>query len=107
MAPQQLQSKRLELQALLVELLGSENVYFQPPANVEMKYPCIVYSRDNASTDFADNEPYRTRTRYMLTIIDKDPDSVIPKKVAALPLSSFNRFFTADNLNHDVYNLFF
>lgn len=101
------QSKRLELQALLLGILGSDNVYFQPPANFQMKYPCIVYNRDNASTDFADNEPYRTRTRYQVTIIDADPDSVIPAKVAKLPLCSFNRCFTADNLNHDVYNLFF
>jgi hypothetical protein len=40
-------------------------------------------------------------------IIDQDPDSAIPPKVAALPMCLFNRFYTADNLNHDVYNLYF
>lgn len=107
MAQLQLQSKRLELQALLIELLGSGNVYFQPPSNVQMQYPCIVYNRDSTSTDFANNHPYRNKKRYQVTVIDRDPDSDVPDKVEALPLCSFNRSFTADNLNHDVFNLFF
>ena len=99
--------QRLDLQTLLEGILGSRNVYFQPPANVQMLYPCIVYHRDTAVTKFADNKPYRYTKRYMVTIIDRDPDSEIPNKVAALPRSVFNRFFTADNLNHDVFNVYF
>lgn len=98
---------RLDLQRLLIELLRSENVYFQPPPNVKMEYPCIVYKRDNRDTDFANNKPYRHKTRYQLTVIDPDPDSDIHERVAALPLCSYERFFVADGLNHDVYNLYF
>lgn len=99
--------QRLDLQSLLETLLGSGNVYFQPPANVQMQYPCIVYKRDDIRAAFADNRPYRLTKRYMVTVIDKDPDSVIPDKLSALPLCRFNRFFTADNLNHDVFLLHF
>lgn len=98
---------RLQLQTLLEGLLGSRNVYFQPPANVQMQYPCIVYSRDAADTKFADNNPYRYTKRYQVTVIDRDPDSGIHDKIAALPMCAHNRFFTADNLNHDVFTLFF
>lgn len=97
---------RLQLQTLL-EGFGAEAVYFQPPASVQMKYPCIVYNRDDAVTQFAGNAPYRCTKRYQVTIIDRNPDSDIPAKVAALPMCIFNRFFVADNLNHDVYNLYF
>ena len=83
------------------------NVYFQPPTNTIIKYPCIIYKRDYASVSYADNSPYRRKKRYMVTVIDQDPDSDIPDKVAELPLSSFNRFFTADNLNHDVFSVYF
>ena len=83
------------------------NVYFQPPATVKMTYPCIVYHRNDADTKFAGNIPYRYTKRYQVTVIDRDPDSIIPDKVAALPMCLFNRFFTADDLNHDVFNLFF
>jgi hypothetical protein len=87
--------------------MGSENVYFQPPANIEMQYPCIVYQRDYADTKFAGNLPYRYTKRYQVTVIDRDRSSPIPDKVAALPMTRFNRFFTAENLNHDVFNLYF
>lgn len=96
---------RSELHDLLVEI--TPNVYFQPPNGLKMEYPCIRYERDAVDTQYADNQPHRSDTRYMITVIDRDPDSAIPKQVAALPLCSFNRFFTAEFLNHDVFNVFF
>ena len=98
---------RVELQTILEEVLGSENVYFQPPSNVKMQFPCIVYALDNAKTEFAGNKPYRLTKRYQVTSIDRDPDSSVPDGIAQLPLSNLNRIFTADNLHHHVYNLYF
>jgi hypothetical protein len=91
----------------LKALLGSDHVYFQPPATVQMVFPCIVYSRDAADTKFADNSPYSYKKRYQVTVIDRNPDSEVPDKVAQLPLCTFARFFTANNLNHDVFELYF
>lgn len=99
--------QRLELQALLVDILGSGNVYFQPPPTVKLEYPCVIYKRDFVNTDFADNKPYKHKKRYQVTVVSHDPDNDIHEKVAALPMCSYDRFYTADNLNHDVYNLFF
>ena len=96
---------RLNLQKRLEEL--TPNVYFQPPTNVKLQYPCIIYKRDFADTKFADNEPYAHKRRYMVMVIDPNPDSEIPGKVAALPMSLFNRFYTVDNLNHDIYSVYF
>jgi hypothetical protein len=97
--------QRLQLHQLLETFVS--NVYFQPPTNIKLEYPCIVYHRDFANTKFADGKPYDVVKRYMIMIIDRDPDSEIPDKVAAMPMSLFNRFFTADNLNHDVYSVYF
>ena len=99
--------QRLDLQALFETLLGSGAVYFQPPASLEMSYPCIVYQRDNAITDFADNDPYRFTQRYQVTVIDRNPDNSIVAKIAALPMCLYNRYFAANNLNHDVFVLYF
>lgn len=96
---------RLDLQTLLEGL--TENVYFQPPSGSKMEYPCIVYQRDGGRTEFADDAPYRNTKRYQVTVIDRDPDSSIPDMVEALPMSTFNRFFPADGLNHTVFNLYF
>jgi hypothetical protein len=97
--------QRLQLQSLLETF--TPNVYFQPPTNVQLKYPCIIYKRDFADTKFANDKPYSHMLRYMVTVIDRDPDSAIPDKIAAMPLSVFNRFYTADNLNHDVFNVYY
>lgn len=96
---------RLQLHQLLETF--TEHVYFQPPENVHLEYPCIIYKRDFADTLFADGKPYRHVKRYMITIIDRNPDSDIPDMVASMPMSLFNRFYTADDLNHDVYNVYF
>lgn len=98
---------RSDLQEILENLLGSANVYFQPPANLTMQYPCIVYGRNNADVDFAGNFPYRDCLRYQITVIDRNPDSDIPKKVAQLPMTLMQRAFAANNLNHDVFFTYF
>ena len=100
-------ASRLKLQTILEEILGTENVYFQPPSTVKMQYPCIVYQRQWGLTQFADNRPYIITKKYQVTVIDRDPDSTIPDQVAALPLCTYDRDYTADNLNHFVYNLYF
>lgn len=98
---------RLELQTLLELILGTDNVYFQPPNNTQLQYPCIIYKRDYADTTFADDIPYHHTQRYSVTIVDRSPDSPIPRRIADLPLCVYDRFYTADNLNHDVFTLFF
>jgi len=100
-------AQRLELQAILTEILETDQVYFQPPPTVQMEYPCIVYRRDYELTRFADDRPYSRKKRYQVTVIDRQPDSDIPDKIAELPLCVYDRFYTAENLNHDVFKLFF
>lgn len=96
---------RSELQTALEVIC--DHVYFQPPANAQMVYPAIVYRRDPADTKYADNKPYTVTKQYEVTVISRDPDSDICDKVAAFPLTRHDRFFVADNLNHDVFTIYF
>lgn len=98
---------RIELHEILCNILGSRNVYFQPPESVKMQYPCIVYKRSAVNTRFADNEIYMRKKRYTVTVIDKNPDGEIPDKVASIPMCAFDRHFTSDNLNHDVFSIYY
>lgn len=100
-------STRLELHELLCDILGSRNVYFQPPESVRMQYPAIVYSRDDIENQHADNGAYIQSTAYQLIVIDKDPDSEIVEQVKKLPCCSFDRHYAADNLNHDAFTIYF
>jgi hypothetical protein len=99
--------RRQTLQTMLEQVLGSTNVYYQPPPNIQMKYPAILYERDAATTQFANNVPYVYRKRYQLTVIDRNPDSPIPDRVAGLPMTTHERWFAANGLNHDVFTLYF
>ncbi len=100
-------SRRTELQTILEGIIGSKNVYFQPPENLKMKYDCIVYERSQIVPSYADNHPYSLHDRYQVTAIYKNPDSDLPKKIASLPTCSHERHYTVNNLNHDVFNLYF
>lgn len=98
-------NRRLELHEILCEVLGSRQVYYQPPASVKMKYPAIVYSRYDIENMPADNITYKQSHFYQITVVDSDPDSEIVHKVSKLPMCVFDRHYTADNLNHDVFTI--
>lgn len=74
---------------------------------MQMQYPCIVYTMDNARTEFAGNMPYMYTKRYMITVIHDDPDSVIPDTIAMLQSALFDRHYVANNLHHSVFTLYF
>lgn len=96
---------RLDLQTTLEGILGSRNVYFQPPASIKMKYPAIVYARKTVAVRRANDTIYSQLPEYELTLIDPDPDSEFIDKLLQLPYCRFDRHFTSDNLNHDVFSI--
>ena len=98
-----------DLQAALQELVGDKvKVYFQPPENLKLSYPCIVYDRTNALTDYADNNPYRVTKRYTVTLISKTADNEeLLDKLLQFPMATYDRQFITDNLVHDVFSIYF
>ena len=100
-------SRRVKLQNVLVDILGSDNVYFQPPSTLLMKYPCIIYTRAQLNTNHAGDKLYRHIPGYSVTYIDPNPESSIPLKIAKLPHSAFDRHYTSENLNHDVFTVYY
>lgn len=72
-----------------------------------MIYPAIVYRREPGSKTYADNFPYNFTNQYEVTLITRDPDDNIFAQLNAMPLSRHERFFVADNLNHDVFTIYF
>lgn len=98
---------RQNLQTLLEEILDSDQVHFQPPPKTRMAYPCIVYQRDDIQSRHADNRPYTSTLRYRLTFISQDPDDETLAKIAALPMTAYDRFYPANGLNHDVFILYY
>ncbi len=106
-------NRRLQLHEKLCEILGCPSsgttcrVYFQPPASVQMKYPAIVYSLDEVNSHYADDNKYIAKRRYVVTVIDKNPDSEFIDKTLKLPLSRFNRSYVSENLNHFTFEVYY
>lgn len=85
----------------------TKNIYFQPPENVQMEYPAIVYSRYNINNRSANNEVYLQGTYYQVIVLDKDPDSEIVNKISHFPTAKYSRHFTTSGLNHDVFIIYY
>lgn len=100
--------RRLQLQQELEEILGTDNVYFQPPENVKLSYPCIVYTKAAPSTEHADNHVYRYTQRYDVTVMYLDPDSDLSRRLLDhFCLCSIDRTYTYENLHHDAITLYY
>ncbi len=101
-------ARRLQLHEKLCKILGTRNVYFQPPASLKIKYDAIVYSISDRNDIRADEMQYRDYTGYDVTFITRDPDSTIPLTI----LHEFSycrhvRTYTADNLHHDIFRIYY
>lgn len=97
---------RLKLHEELCVILGSREVYFQPPSSVQMKYPAILYSRKSIDNTSANNTVYKQDDSYELTVIDPDPDSELVRKISKLPMCRHDRHYKQDGLNHDTFTLY-
>ena len=101
-------ANRLSLQAALENILGSRNVYFQPPEDLKLTYPCILYEREKGEPFRADDSLYHYVKSYNVILIDKNPDSAYPDLIMnSFKYCTFDRFYTADNLNHYSFTLFY
>lgn len=102
-----MENRRYKLHDLLCGALGSRYVYFQPPESIKIKYPAIVYSRNDIDNRFANDGVYSQQTSYSVTVIDEDPDSEIVTRVSQLPTCRFDRHYTSEGLNHDVFTIYY
>lgn len=99
---------RDELQEKLEQILGSSNVYFQPPETVKLEYPCIIYDRSTVEVKRADNKAYTITPRYTITVIDRNPESSYwLNLLLAFENIAFDRQLAKDNLYHFYLTLYY
>lgn len=97
---------RLVLHDKLVEILGTTNVYYNPPENVTLKYPCILYNLTRLSVLYAADKSYSQKQGYTVTHIDAKSASDVPDKLLALPYTKFERTYKTQNLTHTVFTVY-
>ena len=100
--------RRLEFREELQEVMGSNKLYFQPPNGTKLTYPCAIYELQNIDIRNANDAVYRYRKKYRVLIIDPNPDTeYIEPMLKQFPRIFFDRFYTADNLNHYVFSIYY
>ena len=101
-------ASRLELHKEFCTVLGSRNVYFQTPENVKMQYDAIRYKLAGKDLKRANNKIYLSTNRYDGVVITRDPDTTIPDRLLAhFEKCSFGTPYTADNLNHYPFTIYY
>lgn len=99
---------RIELDKKLRAYYNPARVFYQPPESVKLTYPCVLYWLDSYEQRFADDKTYLGKCRYHLRFITKDPDDErILGVLSHLQLIKLDNFYTADNLNHYDYTVYF
>lgn len=101
-------ASRLELHEELCTVLGSRNVYFNPPESVRMQYDAIRYNLGGKDIKRANNRLYRVTNQYDGVVITRNPDTTIPDAILShFEMCSFGRPYVADNLNHYPFTLYY
>jgi hypothetical protein len=100
-------ASRLNLHEELCKILGTRNVYYDPPESVKMQYDAIRYTRKKIDNKPANNSVYKQDNSYEVIAIYRDADSDLPEKLSQLPMCSHDRHYVSNNLHHDVFTLYY
>lgn len=99
---------RLPFQLILEQIVDTGGkVYFQPPATMNMVYPCIRYTLERLDGENADDKTYFTSKAYNVIYISRNPDSDVPEKLRMLPMCRFIRYYSYENLHHWVFTIYY
>lgn len=101
------EASRLKLQSKFEELLGSKNVYYNPPESVKMSYPAIRYTKKSIDVKRASNVIHAQKDCYEVIVIYNGPEHPVVQAIMELPYCSYDRPYKANNLNHDVLTLYY
>ena len=102
---------RIELQEKLKDILGSDQVYYEPPETVKMHYPAIVYSLSRMHNRGANNHTVYQRydsytVMYITKSVEQTRNGSVPEQLLALDGAVFDRTYVMDNLHHYVFTIY-
>lgn len=98
---------RIHLDGILKQVAernGNIPVYYKPPSNMRLKYPCIVYSSSGIEEQKANNTSYLIHRRYEVTYLTQQVDhEAVAKDIAdSVPYGYIIREYESDGIQHTV-----
>nr|DAW03453.1 MAG TPA: tail completion protein [Caudoviricetes sp.]DAW58183.1 MAG TPA: tail completion protein [Caudoviricetes sp.] len=95
-----------DLLHLLQQAAQHNRVYFQPPENLKIGYPAIVFHLSKIEIDRASDVPYKGAKEYSVTLITKDPEPDVINEILKIPYSSLDTTYISDGMNHFVFTVY-
>lgn len=97
--------RRIEFDNLLKTILGSDNVYFQPPESKKLDYPCIIYNFAQDDVKYADDEIYSLKHKYSIRYIalPKDFDGHMKDRITKILKVPCTQTYASNGLYHCVF----
>nr|DAE96127.1 MAG TPA: tail completion protein [Caudoviricetes sp.] len=95
-----------DLLHLLQKAVAHNRVYFQPPENLKLGYPAVVFHLTKIKVDHADDIPYKGAREYMITLITKDPEPDALEEILKIPYTTLDSTYQSDGMNHFVFTTY-
>ena len=95
-----------DLLHLLQQAVKHNRVYFQPPENLKIGYPAIVFHLSKIEVNHASDVPYKGAREYSVTLITKEPEPDAIDEILEIPYSSLDQTFVSDGMNHFVFSVY-
>lgn len=100
--------RRLNLHEEFCKILGTRNVYYNPPESVRMNYDAIRYGLGGKDLKRANDKIYKSTDQYEGVVITRNPDSEVPDAILNhFSMCSFGSPYVADNLYHFPFTLYY
>ena len=97
-----MEKTRLTLHQALIDVLGSRNVYYNPPETLKMEFPAIVYKLDFIEPIHADNKNYLDWTTYKIFVVSSKPDHPAIRKILNMEMTRYSTSYTREGFYHTV-----
>ena len=100
-------NSRAQLHSVLQEALPGVALYYQPPENIKLTYPCVVYTFDKIKSSEANNSRYIRHDKYTIKLIGSLIDvEKWSDKILGLRYCDLDTTFVSDGLYHYVYQIY-
>lgn len=95
-----------DLLHFLQKAVDHNRVYFQPPENLKIGYPAVIFHLSKIKLDHAGDVPYKGAREYSVTLITKEPEPEVLDEILKIPYTTLDTTYTADGMNHFVFTTY-
>lgn len=95
-----------DLLHLLRKAVDHNRVYFQPPENLRMDYPAVVFHLSRNKSVHASDGRFKDSQEYTVTLITEDPQPDVLDAILDIPYTTLESTYVSKGMNHFVFTTY-